>query len=211
MATLGSVVVYQRQAMARLKGADGSTLALPAPAPGPAVERTFETLGVGDVVTWGTDDWLIRQTAMYDEEGERWWLHLLDDGVTLRFLEVRRLDGTEVVLFSRAEDAPLFGQLSQGLTFRGQPYLLDIRGDAFVSVDAVGAEKEFESGRLRYSRYQGPGGAVLVIEEQGDTRRAFAGEKVAKATVSLMPGDRASVRPTTKLGEELDQMADRIV
>lgn len=210
VATVGSVVVYQRQATARLKGKD-APLALAAPPP--AVERTFETLQAGDVVVCGGEDWVVRQRAEYDEEGDRWWLYVLDGGdadSSHRFLEVRRQDGTEVAMLSIAEDAPLFGQLGQGLTFRGDPYILQARGDARLLLDVRVDAAGLKDGRLGYARYDGPGGMRLIIEEQGGRRRAYAGELVAKKTFSLMPGDVSGVRRASDLNEELEALAGQI-
>lgn len=211
VATVGSVVVYQRQATARLKGKD-APLALAAPPP-PAVERTFESLQAGDVVVCGDEDWIVRQRAEYDEEGERWWLYALDAGDSAsvrRFLEVRRQDGTEVAMLSVAEDAPLFGQLGQGLTFRRDPYILQARGDARLLLDTRVDAAGLKEGRLSYSRYEGPGGLRLIIEEQGGQRRAYAGELVAKKTFSLMPGDISGVGKAPDLDDELEALAGHI-
>ncbi len=211
MATVGSVVVYQRQATARLKGKD-TLAALPAPQE-PASERTFETLQAGDVVVWGEQDWVVKQRVVYDEEGDLWWLYVLDDGNASkerRYLEARRQDGTEVALLTRADDAPLFGQLGQGLTFRGDPFLLDTRGDAFLSLDTRTDAAGIVAGRLSYSRYKGPGGLWLIIEEQAGVRRAYAGELVAKKTFSLMPGNVASTRSQGDLEQELEGLAGEI-
>ena len=210
VATVGSVLVYQKQATLRLKAPE-DPLELPPP---PAEERTFESLQIGDVVSWGDDDWVVQQRATYLEEGEIWWLYALDEGTgqdeSQVFLEVRRHDGTEVAFFHIANDAPLFGQLSHGLTFRGQSFLLESRGDAVVALDARADDAGLVAGRLRYSRYRGPGGLWLTIEENNGERRAYAGETVAKKTIGLMPGNAASVRRTRSLEDELDGLVDDV-
>ena len=195
-ATLGSVVVYQRGAQARLAGG-GAPAALPPaadvePEPAaPAVDKNLETLELGDVVSEGADDWVVCGTCVYREERDVWWLHVLDGGSRQKLLDVRRgaRGGPwEAAFLEQVDDAPTFGQLYSGLTYRGLPFTLQARGDARVTTfgDVLGRL----DGRLKYTTYTGPGGALLVIEEEGAIRRAFFGRKQPASSLSLMPGER---------------------
>lgn len=188
IATIGSVMVYQRNTAAALKGRAKRPL-LPEAEEAPAKERTFETLVPGDVVIEGSADWLIVATATYREEQDTWWLHALDSGTDRRYLEVRQLDGLHVSFLQPAPDVPTFGELFSGLTYRGQPYRLKRRGDARVTVDGDMAEV-CQEGLMKYATYLGPGDAVLHIEERGSERSAFAGERAIQSTLTLMPGQR---------------------
>jgi hypothetical protein len=194
-ATLGSVVVYQRGAQARLAGG-GTTAALPPASrhdeePAPTVDKHAETLELGDVVSEGADDWVVCGTCVYREERDVWWLHVLDGGSRQKLLDVRRAargGPWEAAFLEPVDDAPLFGQLYSGLTYRGLPFTLQARGDARVTTfgDVLGRL----DGLLKYTTYAGPGGAVLVIEEEGAIRRAYFGRKVPSSSLSFMPGER---------------------
>jgi hypothetical protein len=129
-ATLGSVVMYQRSA-GRLPEARGPGALPPkahdASSAPPALtagsdDPTLETLAVGDIVVDGSDDWVVIGCVRYREERNQWALFVLEDGRARRFLEVRRHSGsTEGTWLDDASDVPTFGQLGQGLTYRGQP------------------------------------------------------------------------------------------
>lgn len=194
-ATLGSVVVYQRGAQARLAGGGGAAALPPASMldePLPAVvDKTLETLELGDVVSEGADDWVVAGTCVYREERDVWWMHVLDGGSRQKWLEVRRgaRGGPwEATFVEAVDDAPTFGQLYSGLTYHGMPFTLKARGDARVTTfgDVLGRME----GLLKYTTYAGPGGAVLTIEEEGAIRRAWFGQKVPASALAIMPGER---------------------
>jgi hypothetical protein len=187
--TVGSVVVYQRGARRRmLTSGDGSTPALPPARDEPAKEATLETLGPGDVIVEGNDDWLIVGTLEYREEGDRWQLHrVLGDG-RHRWFEVRERDGLVAAWFEPATDIPAFGQLYDGLTHRSLPFRLVRRGDARVS--ASGDAGDWPTGLVRYATYEGPGGMYLNVDEpEGGDRRALSGERIVAEGLMLMGGD----------------------
>lgn len=198
-ATFGSVVLYQRGERRRLEagGVADPRLLLPErrseppkPASTPPArsgEPTLEDLQQGDIVDDGENDWVVTGTARYREERETWWLHALDGGARQRFLEVRRRAGVlEVAFVDRATGLPP-GQLMQGLTFSGQAFQLDVRGDARVVVDGV--VDGTASGTIAYARYGGPGGALLLVEDEGAARRAWTGSRVPVSSLSLMSGE----------------------
>ena len=198
-ATLGSVVFYQRGQSKALSG--GTSLgALAAPMAralergpgGPTVDPTLDTLIIGDIVVDGDDDWIVAGTITYREERDTWWVHLLDGGTKTCWLEVRqRGRGSsaqhEGTFLEVVADAPTFGQLYGGLSFRGLPLSLEVRGDARITVE--GRVEGRGAGLLRYSSYTGPGGAALQIEEQGQERRALFGRRATTSRLSFMPGE----------------------
>jgi hypothetical protein len=201
-ATVGSVVVYQRSAQRRLaSGAvpdprllltDGGAAppAERAPAPGPAArsgDPTPLTLQQGDVIVDGGEDWVITGTVTYREEREVWHLHVLDGGSRQRFCEVRQRQGqVEVALLDEARGLPR-GQLASGLTHDGQPLTLDVRGDARTAI--AGEVGSRSPGQLEYARYSGGGGALLLVEDEGASRRGFFGHRVQASSLMLYSGE----------------------
>ena len=184
VATVGSVVAYQR-ASARALGGGKELAALPA-STGPATERTLQTLRVGDVVLDGEDDWLIVGTVTYREEQDVWWIHRLEDGARIRLLEVRKRPDWTPAMLELADDAPTFGQLYNGLTFRSHPYQLERRGDARLKAEG---DAHCEGGLIRYITYRGPSQQVLHIEETSAGRKGYAGRVLPSGTLTLMPGE----------------------
>ena len=200
-ATFSSVVLYQKGERRRqeLGGIADPRLLLPfdsetakptAPASSPPArvgEPTLETLQRGDVVEDGVDDYVVIGTVSYREERDTWALHVLDGGTSQRFLEIRRRGGSlDVAFVQRAEGLPT-GQLFAGLTFQGQSFQLEVRGDARTTVD--GDTAGLGTGVIAWARYGGPGGALLLVEDEGAARRAFVGARQPASSLSLMSGE----------------------
>jgi hypothetical protein len=205
-ATFGSVVLYQKGEQRRLgdggTGPDPRTL-LPlhddnaasassssgsASAPPVRVgDPTLETLQRGDVVEDGPDDYIVIGTVRYREERDTWALHVLDGGSQQRFLEVRRRNGDlEVAFVERTTDLPP-GQLLQGLTFAGQSFQLEVRGDARTTVD--GDVSGVAAGVIAWARYGAAGGGLLLVEDDAATRRAWVGARMPASSLSLLSGE----------------------
>jgi hypothetical protein len=199
-ATFGSVVLYQRGERNRLDGGVADPrLLLPerrkkdpkvkTEAPKRSEDPTLETLAQGDIVVDGDDDWLVTGTVGYREERDTWQLHALEGGDKRRFLEVRARDGVVDVAFVDPARGLPSGTLLQGLTFQGQSFHLEVRGDARTAVEGdVGADVS-SGGVLAYARYGGPGGALLLVEDEGAARRAFVGARVPASSLTLMSGE----------------------
>jgi hypothetical protein len=197
-ATFGSVVLYQKGEQRRLgdgtpdprllplrdEPASTSTASSP---PARVGEPTLETLQRGDVVEDGPDDYIVIGTIRYREERDTWALHVLDGGTQQRLLEVRRRNGDlEVAFVERTNDLPP-GQLLQGLTFAGQSFQLEVRGDARTTVDGdVGG---VAAGVIGWARYGAAGGGLLLVEDDAATRRAWVGARMPASSLSLMSGE----------------------
>lgn len=192
-ATVGSVVVYQKGTTKRLREGDGRG-ALPqlkAPDPREGHEATLDALRPGDVVLDGDDDFVVQGAVRYREERDTWSLFFLDGGNEERLLEVRKRGGALVTtFFSVVEDAPIFGQLGTGLTYRGKPFSLDARGDARTQVEGEAGDRA--GALLKYARYAGPGGETLVVEEEGVAKRALFGHQVPPDSLSIYGGELPS-------------------
>jgi hypothetical protein len=204
VATLGSVAVYQRGERLRLQAGGAGPRALPTgetsaeaerrrrtsnpPDPADVDEPTLSTLSPGDVVSDDVDDWVIVGSVRYREESDTWALHVLDGGRARRLLEVRQRQGmVDVALVEAVDDLPR-GQLFSGLTYRGQSFALDGRGDARTATEGDVDASTSRGGSLQWARYAAAGGAVLLIEDEGPVRRVFFGAHVPPATLTLWSG-----------------------
>ncbi len=203
-ATFGSVVLYQRGERRRLEaggvvdprlllpesagasGKRGDTGAVNPKPPERVGEPTLENLLPGDIVDDGEADWVVAGVFTYREERDQWRMYALDGGARRRFLEVRRRGGSLVVAFVEPGDGLPSGQLMHGLTHAGRSYQLDVRGDARVTLDGDGFGRG--AGTLAYARYLASG-ALLLIEDEGQTRRAYVGESVPPSALSFMSGE----------------------
>jgi hypothetical protein len=203
-ATLGSVALYQRGEERRLLRGErprfllqgGHDDALPSaprqtPTRPPAAgidEPSVESLAPGDIVGDGVVDWLVAGSVYYREEDDAWALHVLDGGVRQRFLEVRRRAGRlEVSLLDVAEGLAR-GQLLDGLSFHGQSFALEGRGDArTVTRGDVGGSTS-QAGTLQWTRYGAVSGALLLVEDEAAARRGFVGARIPASSLSLLSG-----------------------
>lgn len=191
-ATVGSVVVYQRGSARRLREGDGRG-ALPAPKVDPrgSQEATLDALRVGDVILDGDDDFVVQGAVRYKEERDAWDLFFLDGGAEQRLLEVRKKGGALVTTFFEiVEDAPIFGALGSGLTYRSKPFSLEARGDARTHVEGDAGTRA--GAILRYARYAGPGGETLLVEEEGAQKRALYGHQVPPSSLSIYGGEMSA-------------------
>jgi Domain of unknown function (DUF4178) len=197
VATVGSVYVYQRNVAGRLPA--GARAALPArgderaAAESARTEATLETLALGDIVQDGDLDFVVEGALRYREERDAWGLFSLDAGNEQRWLEVRRYGGqTTAAFLELTTDAPLFGQLGAGLTYRGKSFTVSARGDARTTLEGdVGART---GGILKYARYTGPGGELLVVEEEAGVRRAWFGRSVPPSSLAILGGELVRAR-----------------
>ena len=190
-AALGSVAVYQRGAHNRLGAPDGTARLPPKGTPGEQPVARGPDIGLdalqhGDVVLDGNDDYVVIGTLAYREEHDAWTFHVLDAGATRRYLEVRAKDGVvRAALLDLVDDAPIHGRLGDGLTYRSRPLAVEARGDARTSITGENAGRT--AGLLRYARYTGPGGALLVVEEEGAAKRAYFGHTLTTEAVTVYP------------------------
>lgn len=191
-AAVGSVVVYQRGAARRLAGGiDPARLPAPAGDGGrdgsERPEPTLESLQHGDVILEGVDDYVVVGTLAYREEQDAWHLYVLDAGARRRLLEVRRKGGVlQAALLDPVDDAPIHGQLSSGLTYRQRPLQIDGRGDARVTPSGDTGERN-QAMLLKYARYSGPGGALLLVEDELGQKRALYGQLVPETALQIYP------------------------
>lgn len=191
-ATFGSVMVYQRGIAGRLPASTRAALparTASAPPGRPSAEASLESLDVGDIVQDGDLDFVVVGVVRYREEREQWSVVRLDGGGTeQRWLEVRMSGGAlEARFFVPVTDAPTFGALGGGLTYRGRPFSLVGRGDARVSV--VGETADRRDALLKYVRYASPGGDTLVVEEEGGQKRALFGTAVPPSSLAVLGGE----------------------
>ena len=180
--------MYQRGAQNRLGAPDGTARLPPKGTPGEPKrgEVTLESLQHGDAVLDGNDDYVVIGTLGYKEEQDAWLFYVLDAGAARRFLEVRSKSGVQqVALFDVVDDAPIHGQLGNGLTYRNKPLSVDARGDARTT--ATGDTDGRSPSLLKYARYTGPGGALLVVEEEGATKRAYYGHSMPPDGLTIYP------------------------
>ena len=87
-------------------------------------------------------------------------------------------------MFESVADAPIHGHLGNGLTYRNKPLTVDARGDARTLVNGDGDGRA--AALLKYARYAGPG-AVLLVEEEGTTKRAYYGSSLPSDALTIYP------------------------
>lgn len=149
-------------------------------------ERTIHTMRPGDVVSHLGQDFLVEGVLTFSDDGRVTRLYRLVDGGQERWLGARPGDDSPLLL-DEAADFAVEANGPEAITRGGLPFRLAHRESALcAAAGAVGGERE--GGRAQLYEYVGAGTArilALVWPGRVDT---FAGERVARHFVDILPG-----------------------
>lgn len=123
-------------------------------------------LRVGDLVRYHNDDWMVRGSLFFDQDGYRWAEHLIDNAKERRWLSVEDDEGLELVLWDR-EVEPGLDPGPRTIDHDGVTYTSEETGRA--RFEAQGATGTALSGAFEYHDYVGPGDLRLGFERYGET------------------------------------------
>jgi len=183
----------QRKALASQTGAkqltDGNGANL--------LERTIKDLRVGDVLQYGSKDWLVEGVVEYDEDGHQWLAGHMMDGKDNRWIIVgmERLGPMKIRLVEVDSESDLDAYPPEIMISGGVRHNLQRRGTAsarFVGEIGrlIGALKKSGATveRCRWWRYEGPGDETLIVEQWGGEYRVLRGTRLVDGMVELIPG-----------------------
>lgn len=128
----------------------------------------LDGLGVGAVVGYQGQDYVVRGVLNFDESGYVWSEHLLEDSPQRRWLSVERGEGLELGWWHAV---PL-GEIEQGaagdrtVVVSATAYRLAERGRARFT--ATGTTGTAPSGTAEYVDYTGESGRLLSFERYGE-------------------------------------------
>ena len=184
-AAVGVVVYRRRQARAERERA----AAAPRRDPMAEVhgnEDYLQRLKVGDVVAYEGDDFLVRGSLRFDENGYTWAEHLISNGEVQHWLSVEDDEGISVVLWQRVGRGELRGEPGAAtVEHGGSTWSLQEEGEA--AYRAEGTTGTAASGTARYADYRGPEGRLLSCERFGESWEVSVGHEVLPRTLDVFP------------------------
>lgn len=136
------------------------------PEPKKIEERTPQTLQVGDVVSYGDENYVVEQRIEYHGDGgDIWWDFLLVNPKDKCWLGVVEDEGLELTLYHNIPfypDMPPARKLEcQGETYHRTEY-------GFANTIVKKRSKLTTTGRVEYWDYESENGKQLCIERWGD-------------------------------------------
>ena len=172
--------------------------------PAASEERHLFNLRVGDIVQFGSSDWVIEDRLLYEEtDGFQWLEYRLQDGADRRWLSISEDDDLEVGWFRSlsAEEGPRNlerrSEVPAQVLWQWQLYRLQAQGEAQVRSQSRTLNRQ--SDRCTYGEYKAPDGAMLVIEWWGHPSDPLSEIEVAEGTLidpvglTLLAGDGRSI------------------
>jgi hypothetical protein len=189
MTTLGIIILlvagfayymYSRSGAKKALKGSPERKALPA-------ERTVRTLRLNDIFSHMGDDYIVVGKLTYEEDGDVWWEHMLEDGDKLRFLSVEDDDRLEVAIWEEIPLAISGSAPPETLEWEGEHYRSVERGEATVRRDGRTGVKE--GMRCRYWEYEGPGDKRIAVEKWVGEWEVCLGTKVTDGSYDILPGD----------------------
>ena len=103
----------------------------------------------------------------------------------------KRMDALETCLLDPIKDLDISGEPPQQLTYQGNEYRLEEASTATMTRLTSTGQRSSE--QCVYYDYEGPDGLVLSIEDWGGQREITAGKAISPKSLTILPGDGASV------------------
>lgn len=148
-------------------------------------------LRVGDIVQYGDRDWVVEGKLLYDDDGFTWLEYMLQDGDDIRWLSVEEDDYVTVSWLQTVTDLAIDNP---------PPKEVDYKGDRFHRAESGTAQMRREGNlrrpnaeRCHYYDYEGSDKKVLSVEDWDGDIEVSAGNIIAPAVLTLLPGEGASV------------------
>ncbi|MEO0802052.1 MAG: DUF4178 domain-containing protein [Cyanobacteria bacterium J06642_2] len=148
-------------------------------------------LRLGDIVQYFERDWVVEGRLLYDEDGFTWLEYMLQDGDDIRWLSVEEDDWVTVALMTTVSDLELENPPPKELTYRGDRYRCTDSGTAQMRRE--GNLRRPNAERCNYYDYEGPEKKVLSVEDWDGDIEISAGDIIAPAALTILPGEGNSV------------------
>jgi hypothetical protein len=157
--------------------------------------RTLLNLQINDIVSHFDVDYLVRATALYEEEGEQWFEYMLEGGAdgVVWLNALPNGDDVDAFFYRTVNDLNVGGKPGEVVEHRGVRYRLQRKGEARAEREsATSGESE---GVYKYYAYEGDGGELLSIEAKaGGVYEVSVGEPVMAYALQILPGDEITAQ-----------------
>ncbi len=167
--------------------------------PEKVVERTPQTLQVGDVVSYQDEDYFVEQRIEYHGDGsDVWWDFLLVNPKDKYWLGVVEDEGLTLTLY---QDIPFHPQMPPANPISYQDELYHRKEYGFANADIKKKSKLSTRERVEYWDYESDSGKQLSIERWGDnvvredqsqmtgTLHCSIGDVIKPYRITILPGN----------------------
>jgi len=178
---IGAFVVMQRQ---QLSGS-GATPALP------SLDRNVFTLQIGDIVQYEARDWVVEGKLIYTEDGFSWLEYMLQDGDDIRWLSASEDDTVDISWLETVTDLEVSSTPPDEIDYNGVTY--EQEEDGWASMKRQGTIQRKQAEECRYYDYEGPGRAVMSIENWDGDIEVSVGRSIRPSELTLLPGSGETV------------------
>jgi hypothetical protein len=156
-------------------------------ATGPSARDQLEQICLQDIVLHDGMELTVAGVARYEERELAWSEVRVVDGEKERWLVVRPQDPDAVIVGERTAELGLGSEPSEALEHEGKVFQLERCGQAQVSGEGeLGGD--LADGEYRYWDYRRPGADRLWIRRGPQGTVSFAGQRVGRHLVCLLPG-----------------------
>ena len=148
-------------------------------------------LQVGDVVTYNTVDYLVKNKISYDDEGFEWFDYLVMDVATEDefWLSVEEDDGLQLGIFHEIDLPVGLPPVPRTLIVEGKTFRQYEHSDAMTAVEREDARHPTRS-RVEYWEYKGPEEHYLTISRWGGQYEASVGHAIQEYELQVLPGQQ---------------------
>lgn len=175
-----------------LMGTPPQQRAMPAkkrPARLSAAERTSVFhLRLGDIVSYDTVDYAVKNKISYDDEGYVWYDYLLVDAASGEelWLSAEDDDGVEIGLYREIDLDRTLPPVPSQLTVQGRTYRQVEHSDAQVQVERERVNRSQHS-EIEYWEYKGGNGHYLTVSRWGGEYEVSEGRAIEEHELTIYP------------------------
>ncbi|MGD1902568.1 MAG: DUF4178 domain-containing protein [Geitlerinemataceae cyanobacterium] len=157
----------------------------------PSLDRNVFTLQVGDIVQYDMRDWMVEGKLTYTEDGFSWFEYMLQDNDDIRWLSASEDDTVEVSWLETVNDLDISGTPPDEIDYNGVTY--EQEDDGWATMQRSGTIQRRSAESCRYYDYEGPGRAVLSIENWDGDIEVSVGQSIRPSELVLLPGSGETV------------------
>ncbi len=148
-------------------------------------KKTVQNLGIGDVVSYYGQDFIVKGSIKYSEGGDQWFGYRLVEGDEVKWLGVEEDDGLELTFWEKVK-MRIPKPVPDVLNYEGEEFELEEHGHAKATLTE-------ESGNARivdveYWDFEGKDENLLSVERWGEEYEVSVGSSIDDYDIEVYPG-----------------------
>jgi Domain of unknown function (DUF4178) len=157
----------------------------------PSKRTSVFGIEVGDVVTYDTVDYVVKNKISYDDEGFEWFDYLLQDAASGSelWLSAEDDDGITIGVYHEIDLPEGVPPVPRSLTVEGKTFKQYEHSDAQVRVEREDATRSNQS-EIEYWEFKGPEGHYMTVTRWGGEHEASVGKEIEEYEIKVYPGNQ---------------------